>query len=183
MALEDSVVTLWERLGESLGATFLNQYGAVGEEAFHTWVRGLADLKPEQIETGFINFLRSPEKYLDLKSFRALCLNLEQYGLPDAHRAYMEAAMHCHEHRFYNWSHIAVYKTLLDVGIAVMREFTEERAKPLFAARYKIICDMVIRGEDLNVELPKAIPSKVPNFLTPEENHARMVKMREELGL
>lgn len=179
----EAMITLWTRLGEALGAAFLNQFGVVGGNAFETWSAALADLSPAQIKTGFVGFMRSNDKHLNLKSFRALCLDVSRFGLPEASRAYYEAAMHSHEHKTHKWSHIAVYKTLIDVGVSVMRELPEDQSKPLFTQRYQIICDMVIKGQDLGVELPKAIPSHIPNYCTREQNIARMANLRAELGL
>ena len=180
----DTMVLLWERLGQTFGASFLNQFGAVGGDAFETWSLGLQDVTPEQIEAGFISVLRSGDKYPpNLKTFRSACFDISRYGLPDADQAYDEAARHCHDYKHHNWSHEAVYKALLDVGVSVLREMPERDTKPLFATRYQVICEMVIAGKPLNVELPKMIASRVPNFLTEAENQKRMDKMRAELNL
>lgn len=163
-----AMVRLWKRLGEALGSAFLNQYGVVGEDTFETWSASLADLSVGQIKAGFVNYMRSDDRYIDLKRFRVLCLDMTAYGLPEPELAYREAAGHCHEWRTWEFSHPAVAKALLETGLAVMREYTEKSSKPVFLRNYQILCRKVMTGESIESPIPKALPEKISRPASPE---------------
>lgn len=160
---------LWQRLGEALGASFLNQFGRVGGDAFETWRAALADLSEAQIKKGFINVMRSPDGYLNLKRFREACLDASAHGLPEPEAAYMEAACHCHEWKTFDFSHVAIVKALAETGIAFVREMPTERSKPVFLRNYAILCRRVVEGENFESPVPKALPEKVFVRSTPEQ--------------
>ncbi len=54
---------------------------------------------------------------------------------------------------------------------------------PLFEYHYHALCQRALRGEPLEVVAPPALPRAVAQPLSGEENHARMQKLREQLGL
>ncbi|MFA5387306.1 MAG: hypothetical protein WC322_02815 [Candidatus Paceibacterota bacterium] len=177
------MVRLWQRLGEALGAAFLNQYGAVGEDAFMTWSASLADLKAEQIKSGFANYMRSDDRYLDLKKFRNYCIDVTRHGLIPVERAYEEACMAHSPKDRQKWSHAAVYHAGRLTGWSDLHAMPRAQMMPRFEHFYSQLCKRVSEGEDINLDVPDAIPRVIPKPLSGEENHRRMMKMREELGL
>jgi len=177
------MVRLWQRLGEALGASFLNQYGAVGEDAFSTWSASLSDLSPGQIKTGFSAFMRSDEKYLDLKRFRSCCQDITRFGLVAADRAYEEACLAPSPKDKHKWSHPAVYHAGRLTGWSELHSMPRVQMFPRYERNYSILCKRVAAGEDLTIDIPEAIAQSISIPLTGEENHARMLKMREELGI
>ena len=173
-----TTVTLWKRLGQALGATFLNQFGEVGGETFEMWRASLADLSEAQIKKGFSNFMRSSDGFLNLKRFREYCLDMSEYGLPVADSAYMEAAKHCHEWKTYSFSHPAVIKALTETGIAIMREMPTDKSKPVFLRNYAILCRKVMAGETIESPIPRALPETLSIRTTPEQAAKHLEQLR-----
>lgn len=174
---------LWQRLGDVKGASFLNQFGAVGESAFETWTAGLADLSPEQIRHGFASFMRSTEEYLDLKKFRAFCMDLSRFGLPELRQAYEEACMAASPKDRQKWSHPAVYHAGKNTGWHELACTPTDQIFPRFEYHYAELCKRVIAGESLELPVAQAIASRIPKVLTREENISRMAALRAETGL
>lgn len=177
-----AMVTLWERLGEVLGAAFLNQYGLVGENAFLTWSAGLADLSREQIKKGFANFMRSQDRFIDLKRFRALCLDLSHLGLVELERAYEEACTKPSPKERQQWSHAAVYHAGRLTGWWELHAMPRDQMLPRFKYNYDMLCKRVADGEDINLDVPQAIPRVIPQPLSGEENARRMQSLKEQMG-
>ena len=59
----------------------------------------------------------------------------------------------------------------------------EKQAFPVFKRNYELICERVINGEDLSIELPKAIPESINTPLSNDERKQRMQALRQELKL
>jgi hypothetical protein len=45
------------------------------------------------------------------------------------------------------------------------------------------LCRQVINGEQLDIEQPEALPEKIEKKLDKEETHARIARMKKDLGL
>jgi len=157
---------------------------SVSPELYQTWARGLSDISESEIRRGMVS-VRDFKGFFSLPAFRGMCQNLDigAHGLPDAHRAYQEACLAPSPKSSYSWTHAAVYKAGILTGWSELHSMPKDKIFPVYARNYEILCRRVCEGEDLSVDVPKAIPSHIPNILTPEENHARMLKMRKELGL
>ena len=180
---EDAITTLWERLGESFGSSFLNQYGDVGGSAFQTWTMGLIDLTPAQIEKGFINCLRSESKYAPtLKVFREHCMDIAQHGLPSLTAAYEEACKAPSPKDRQKWSHPAVYHAGRLTGWSELHAIATNQMLPRYQYNYEILCKRVIAGENINLDVPQAIPRKITKLCTAQENIEHMKKLKAEMG-
>lgn len=173
------MITLWRRMGEIYGAAWVNQYGLVGESAFQTWCLGLRDLPPEQIKHGFTRVLHRKERFApSMNEFRALCMPTpEDFGLPDARTAYLEACRKSASPSRASWSHPAVYLAGSSTGWFELRNLAESKSWPLFQRNYEIAMRRAMAGEDLSEVIPKALPpeSHVPKkTVSRAEAHSRM---------
>ena len=105
------------------------------------------------------------------------------FGLPNAKQAYYEACRAESPKSAFAWSHEAIYQAGKATGWFLLASEPEDRVFPLFEYHYLALCQRALRGEVLDDPAPDALPSRVPHPLSGEENHARMKKLREQLGL
>lgn len=105
------------------------------------------------------------------------------FGLPTPREAYIEACRAAPPKAAFAWSHPAVYFAGKAAGWFLLATESEERVFPLFEYYYHELCQRVMRGEDLGAPHAQALPEHISRPLSGEENHARMLKLREQLGL
>ena len=105
------------------------------------------------------------------------------FGLPQAHEAYIEACRAPSPKSKAHWSHEAVYLAGKATGWFLLASEPEDKVFPLFQYYYHLLCQRVMRGERLEMPTQAALPEHIPQPLSGEENHARMLKLRRELGL
>lgn len=163
----------------------------VGSTEHLFWIKGLEDIPEGQIRHG-MKKASSFTGYFTLPTFRELCqVTPEEMGLPSLDAAWSEAGRQAHDTRRYKWSHVAVYKALIETGVFDVLHATGaneiREVKKLFARNYEIVCRKVLAGEDLNVEIPKALPSKIarpadPNSQEYKDFRAQMAQMFPGFG-
>lgn len=105
------------------------------------------------------------------------------FGLPSTREAYIEACRAEAPKAAYAWSHPAVYQAGKATGWYLLATEPEEKVLPVFEYYYHDLCQRAMRGESLDTPQPPALPERTSTPLTGEENHARMIKLREDLGL
>lgn len=148
------------------------------------WSDVLSDYSPLQIVAA-ANKLAKTSTYLPslAEVVKACEEGMGAFGLPSPKQAYIEACCASSPKSDYAWSHKAVYLAGKASDWYFLASETEDKAFPLFAYYYKDLCQRVMRGEPLDLPLTQALPKRVARPLSGEENHERMLKMREELGL
>lgn len=105
------------------------------------------------------------------------------FGLPSPHDAYIEACRAESPKSEAPWSHEAVYLAGKATDWFLLASEPEDKVFPLFQYHYHLLCQRVMRGETLEMPTSAALPEHIPQPLSGEENHARMQKLRQELGL
>jgi len=176
------MVTLWEKMGQLFGAKWLRQYGTTDDSAFDTWCQFLADLSPEQIRQGFVNMMRDKPKYLpDAVQFRDYCM--AAHGIPPLEAAYEEACLAKSPKLRHKWSHPAVYHAGRLTGWSDLHMLTRDEGLKRFRYNYEIMCRRVANGEDINLDVPEAIPATVHVRPTPEQAARKMAELREAVKL
>lgn len=148
------------------------------------WLNALADYSPAQIVAAARHVVKTHD-YLPTVSVvvRACEEGPALFGLPTARQAYYEACRAESPKAQAAWSHPAVYLAGRATGWFLLASEPEDKVLPLFEYHYHALCQRALRGEPLDVALPAALSSSVPHPLSGEENHARMQKLREQLGL
>jgi hypothetical protein len=149
---------------------------------YRTFEQDTADLSDRQIKHGmsackdFVGFFTFPV-------FRELCQpSAESFGLPDVHKAYIEAAMSDGMRDRVKWSHAAVYHAGRETGWHNLRTSTEKEIYPLFRRNYEEVCRRIIAGEDLSLPIQKALPETVFTPASEEKAKESLSKLREMLG-
>ncbi len=105
------------------------------------------------------------------------------FGLPDLDSAYREAKKHYHNLTGHKWSHDVVGLATRECGTWLFATGLEKDVLTMFTRQYEIMCRKFAKGELIDVELPKALPTRATRRIEPEEGKALVAKFRKELGL
>lgn len=105
------------------------------------------------------------------------------FGLPDLDSAYREAKKHYHNLAGHKWSHDVVGLATRECGTWLFATGIEKDVLTMFTRQYEIMCRKYVRGELIDVELPKALPTRATRRIEPAEGKALVAKFRKELGL
>ncbi|WP_351123405.1 replication protein P [Shewanella sp. T24-MNA-CIBAN-0130] len=105
------------------------------------------------------------------------------YGLPDLDSAYREAKRHYHNLAGHKWSHDVVGLAVRECGSWLFATGLEKDVLTMFTRQYQILCRKYGKGELIDVELPKALPTRANRRIEPNEGRASLAKFRRDLGL
>jgi hypothetical protein len=105
------------------------------------------------------------------------------YGLPDLDSAYREAKRHYHNLERHEWSHDVVGLAVRECGSWLFATGIEKDVLIMFTRQYQILCRKYGKGELVDVELPKALPTRANRRIEPAEGKASLAKFRRDLGL
>ena len=148
------------------------------------WLGCLADFMPEVIVRAARQVVKSQEYLPTVASMVAACENaFSLFGLPASQAAYVEACCAPEPKRTYHWSHPAVYLAGLHTGWFALATETQSVIFPVFDYNYQLLCQQVVRGEELNISVPAALPETVSCPLSLEENKAKMKALRQKFSL
>jgi hypothetical protein len=148
------------------------------------WLTCLGDFTPEVILRAARQVVKSQEYLPTVAAVVAACENaLPLFGLPPAHAAYVEACCAPEPKAQQQWSHPAVYFAGQATGWRELASEAKDTIFPAFEYNYHQLCQRVLRGETLDVKLPVALPERIAQPLSAEENKARMKALRERFDL
>ncbi|WP_434939166.1 replication protein P [Shewanella sp. HL-SH8] len=105
------------------------------------------------------------------------------YGLPDVDSAYREAKKHYHRLTKHKWSHDVVGLAVRECGTWLFATGIEKDVLTMFTRQYEILCRKFAKGELVDVELPKALPTRATRRIEPAEGKAFVARFRRQLGL
>ncbi len=148
------------------------------------WLRSMASFVPDKI-------LRAAQRAIEHSDFipsvaqmiRFIENDHEAYGLPEPREAYREACLAPSPKSRAKWSHPAVYFAgrLSDWFFIATND--EKTAYPVYERNYKILCERVFNGEQLNMPVAKALPQETSTPMSTDEKRESMAALRSELGL
>ena len=148
------------------------------------WLKNLASFTPKRIVQAARKVITESEYLPTLHSILKYCEpKLADYGLPDARHAYYEACRATSPKTEYKWSHPAVYFAGKETDWFFIASSPEVKAFPVFQRNYAIICERVMNGEELFIEIPKALPEEISHPLSSAENKQRLKKLRKDIGI
>jgi hypothetical protein len=182
---------------EALAATFElfrisygNQFNAAYPDlersmaAMRLWLKHLQDYPASLIQAAAERVVKHENFLPTVAKFREHCDHaFELFGLPDAHRAYMEACRAPQPKKSYKWSHAAVYYAGLASDWFFLANTVENKAFPVFKHNYELLCERVIKGEELNVPIMKALPEEVGVTMSVKDNKNMLKGLRKQLDL
>lgn len=148
------------------------------------WLSSLENFAPLQIVQAAKQVIRSQDYLPSIAALVRACeQGLDLFGLLPARQAYLEACGAPPPKREFHWSHAAVYHAGQASGWYLLANTAEATAFPVFDYNYALLCQRVIRGETLSIELPTPLPKKIERKLDKAETKARLAMLRDELGL
>lgn len=157
--------------------------GSVGV-AKKYWLSCLSGYSPELILAATRNVVSSEEYLPSVASIIQACEEgMTLLGLPSAHDAYVEACSAPSPKARFTWSHPVVYFAAKATDWFALANSPESQIYPLFEYHYKLLCTRVMKGEQLEMKIPEAIPEPVSRVLSSEENIARLDELRKNLKL
>lgn len=155
--------------------------------AKRTWTKGLLEAgitTEQQLKYGLRKARQVDSPFWpSLGQFTKWCQpDPADYGLPNTRQAYLEACRNAHrltEMKYDEWSHPAVYIALKNTGTFDIRNRPAAETWPIFKRNYEIATRRAFVGEDLNAEIPKALPPRpTPRPVDPEvaKQHLELLK-------
>lgn len=187
---KDSVINAINQMFAEFELVYHNQY----QKAFPTqekltygkklWFTNLKDYSAEQIlraarraikESEFLPTIRGILKFIETE--------YEALGLPDARSAYIEACRATSPKSDFAWTHPAVYYAGRESDWFFLANSTERQAFPVFERNYRIICERLLRGEQVDMPVQKALPEQVHQPLSKQEQLDHLKRLREETGI
>lgn len=148
------------------------------------WFTNLKDFSAEQIlrathraikESEFLPTVRGILKFIETE--------YETLGLPTARAAYIEACRAPSPKSDFQWSHPAVYFAGRESDWFFLANSVERQAFPIFERNYKILCERLLRGQQLDMPIVKALPAETHTPLSKQEQIEHLKKLREETGI
>lgn len=182
----DAINQVFAELALAYHNQFHKAYGQDGalNLAKKYWLGVLGEFPPEVILRAVRLVVRSSEYLPTLAAIVQACENAhELFGLPTTQAAYVEACCAAEPKAQQRWSHPAVFLAAQETGWHALASEPQAQIFPLFDYNYRQFCQRVMRGEELQVPVPRALPEKIPAPLTPEENLRRMAELRKRFQL
>lgn len=165
-------------------ATLLNRRlvsEPVGSLQHRQFEQDMSDLTEDQLRRG-LERTKAFTGFLTLPVFRGLCQGIPQdYSLPDARSALLEAIAAPYPKSAHVWSHVAVYLAACDVGWWAIEHMTERELMPIWTVAYDQLVARVMADEPLEVPTRRALPAEVHVPSTPETALANLKKLKESL--
>lgn len=148
------------------------------------WLESLRQFAPETILRGAKKVIEESEYLPTLnRMIRACQGDPEEFGLPDAHTAYLEACRAPSPKAAYRWSHPAVYHAGQASDWFFLTSNSEKVAFPVFERHYQRLCEKVMNGVELPSPSAPALPETIETPLSKEENQQRLQSLREQLDI
>lgn len=150
-------------------------------EIIKTWRAMLSDLTELELQVGLRKAADFPKgDYFSLPAFRELCkMSPSDFGLPEPYKAYAEACNMPLPWERQSWSHSAVYAAARETGRFELTNLTESKIFPLFRNNYEQMVKRVLAGEDLDIPVVRQLPEKIPQYLSKDQNRARLGALKE----
>ena len=157
------------------------QEGSVGI-AKKYWLECLGSFTPAIILKAVRSVVKTQQYLPSIATIIEACENaLEEHGLPSAHAAYVQACCAAHPKAEQQWPHAAVYLAGKATGWFELENNPEAKIFPLYESHYRKLCQRVLAGEKLVIDIPAALPERSSNTLSLEENKSRMAELRKSI--
>lgn len=126
------------------------------------WIKGFMEQginSLNQIKLGLKKARASQDPYWPtVGKFVAWCKpTAEDLGLPSKEDAYSEVTANFGKFMTAEWSHQAVFKVAKKATSHSLKNLPEKESRALFYRNYAIMVERVMRGENMQVDIPKAI--------------------------
>lgn len=141
------------------------------------WLRLLSEFSAEVMMRAAEKAVKESTFLPNVHEVLARCDVAEVLGLPNAYAAYIEACRAPTPKKDFAWSHPAVYYAGRASDWFLLANETEARAFPVFQRNYDILLQRLQNGEELELEVAKAIPEKIERPLDNQEQKQRLASL------
>ena len=145
------------------------------------WLRLLGDYSGEVIMRAAEKAVKENGWLPNVHEVLARCDVAEILGLPTAHAAYVEACRAPSPKKEFNWSHPAVYFAGRATDWFFIANEPEEKVFPVFKRNYDLLLNRIQNGEDLEIDLPRALPQETTTPLSRDEQKDRLKNLMADL--
>lgn len=145
------------------------------------WLRLLGDHSGEVIMRAAEKAVKENGWLPNVHEVLARCDVAEVLGLPAAHAAYVEACRAPSPKKEFNWSHPAVYFAGRATDWFFIANEPEEKVFPVFKRNYDLLLNRIQNGEDLEIDLPRALPQETTTPLSRDEQKDRLKNLMADL--
>ncbi len=145
------------------------------------WLRLLGDYSGEVIMRAAEKAVKENSWLPNVHEVLARCDVAEVLGLPAAHAAYVEACRAPSPKKEFNWSHPAVYFAGRATDWFFIANEPEEKVFPVFKRNYDLLLNRIQNGEDLEIDLPRALPQETTTPLSRDEQKDRLKNLMADL--
>lgn len=145
------------------------------------WLRLLGDYTGEVIMRAAEKAVKENSWLPNVHEVLARCDVAEVVGLPSAHAAYVEACRAPSPKKEFNWSHPAVYFAGRATDWFFIANEPEEKVFPVFKRNYDLLLNRIQNGEDLEIDLPRALPQETTTPLSRDEQKDRLKNLMADL--
>jgi len=145
------------------------------------WARLLGDYSGEVIMRAAEKAVKENGWLPNVHEVLARCDISEVLGLPSPHAAYVEACRAPSPKKEFNWSHPAVYFAGRSTDWFFIANEPEEKVFPVFKRNYDLLLNRIQNGEDLEIDLPPALPEEITTPLSRDEQKARLKNVLADL--
>ena len=147
------------------------------------WLSSLEEYSPSQITAAAKQIIKSQEYLPSIATFLRACQDgYDLFGLPVAQSAFREACHASSPKSAHQWSHEAVYFAGKATGWFLLANEPESVSFPIFEYNYSLLVRNVMRGEELIIESPSALSSKLEHPVPKDELKSRISQLRKELN-
>jgi len=145
------------------------------------WAGLLLEYAPEVVMKAAERAVKESSYLPNVHEVIRRCDPADTLGLPTAHAAYIEACRAPSPKREYSWSHPAVYYAGRASDWYFLANMPESRAFPVFERNYQLLLNRVQQGEDIALEIEKALPERIECALPKEEQRQRLSALKDSL--
>lgn len=145
------------------------------------WARLLKDFSGEVIMKAAERTVKESSWLPNVHDVLSRCEDPNTLNLPSAYSAYIEACRAPSPKKEFAWSHPIVYYAGVASDWYFLASSAEQQAFPVFERNYEVLKSKLAQGENISIEIPKAIPEKVEVYLSREENLEQLAQLRKLL--
>jgi hypothetical protein len=149
------------------------------------WARLLVDFPAETIMFAAEQVVKQ-QKFLPNVHDVVVACNSSAHkllGMPDAHSAYIEACRAPSPKKEFKWTHPAVYYAGRSSDWFFLASSVESKAFPVFERNYAMLIERVAAGENIEIELPKALPDHIEKPIKRKDLQEKMKQLIKDAGL
>ena len=149
------------------------------------WARLLVDFPAETIMFAAEQVVKQQKFLPNIHDVVEACQSSahQLLGMPDAHSAYIEACRAPSPKKEYKWSHPAVYYAGRASDWFFLANTIETKAFPVFKRNYSMLIERVAAGENIDIELPKALPEEIEKPIERKDLQKKMKQLLKDAGL